>query len=107
MFWLKKILAISPETQVILMTAFADISIAVESIREGALDFIVKPWENEKLTNNGKNCEHRQPGKEKGEDLEIAAKIIGVGNEPATRSNDRRVGGYVAYKEGDRKSGSY
>jgi two-component system response regulator HydG len=49
MFWLKKVLALSPETQVILMTAFADISIAVESIREGALDFIVKPWENEKL----------------------------------------------------------
>src|SRR5688572_25446337 len=41
MFWLKRVLAISPETQVILMTAFADISIAVESIREGALDFIV------------------------------------------------------------------
>jgi two-component system, NtrC family, response regulator HydG len=49
MFWLKKIIATCPETQVILMTAFADISIAVEAIRLGALDFIVKPWENEKL----------------------------------------------------------
>ena len=49
MYWLKKIVGSSPETQVILMTAFADISIAVESIREGALDFVVKPWENEKL----------------------------------------------------------
>lgn len=49
MYWLKKILAISPETQVIPMTSFADISIAVEAIRLGALDFIVKPWENEKL----------------------------------------------------------
>jgi DNA-binding NtrC family response regulator len=49
MFWLKKILSISSETQVILMTAFADISIAVDAIRLGALDFIVKPWENEKL----------------------------------------------------------
>jgi DNA-binding NtrC family response regulator len=49
MFWLKRILAISFETQVILMTAFADISIAVEAIRLGALDFVVKPWENEKL----------------------------------------------------------
>src|SRR6185295_7841247 len=49
MFWLKKILTISAETQVILMTAFADISVAVEAIRLGALDFIVKPWENEKL----------------------------------------------------------
>src|SRR6478609_6207592 len=49
MFWLRKIVALSPDTQVILMTAFADISVAVESIREGALDFVVKPWQNEKL----------------------------------------------------------
>ncbi len=49
LFWLRKILSMSPDTQVILMTAFADIAVAVESIREGALDFIVKPWQNEKL----------------------------------------------------------
>lgn len=48
-FWLRKIVATAPDTQVILMTAFADISVAVESMREGALDFIVKPWQNEKL----------------------------------------------------------
>ncbi|MEO5977380.1 MAG: sigma-54 dependent transcriptional regulator [Chryseolinea sp.] len=49
LFWLKKIISLSPDTQVILMTAFADINVAVESIKEGALDFIVKPWQNEKL----------------------------------------------------------
>ena len=49
LFWLRKILALNPETQVILLTAYADIHIAVESIKEGALDFIVKPWQNEKL----------------------------------------------------------
>ncbi|MBT1705927.1 sigma-54 dependent transcriptional regulator [Fulvivirgaceae bacterium PWU20] len=48
-FWLKKILNHSPDTQVILITAFADIQVAVDSIKEGALDFIVKPWQNEKL----------------------------------------------------------
>lgn len=48
-FWLKRILGLSPDTQVILLTAYADIHVAVESIKEGALDFIVKPWENEKL----------------------------------------------------------
>ena len=48
-FWLKKILEMSPETQVILITAYADIQVAVDSIKEGALDFIVKPWQNEKL----------------------------------------------------------
>lgn len=49
LFWLKKILSLSPETQVVLITAYADIQVAVESIKEGALDFIVKPWQNEKL----------------------------------------------------------
>lgn len=48
-FWLKKILSLSPETQVILLTAHADIQVAVDSMKEGALDFIVKPWQNEKL----------------------------------------------------------
>ncbi len=48
-FWLKKILSFSPETLVILITAYADIQVAVDSMKEGALDFIVKPWQNEKL----------------------------------------------------------
>lgn len=49
LFWLRKILSIKPDTAVIMLTAYADIHLAVESIKEGALDFIVKPWENEKL----------------------------------------------------------
>lgn len=49
LFWLKQILGLSPATQVILLTAYADIHVAVESMKEGALDFIVKPWQNEKL----------------------------------------------------------
>jgi DNA-binding NtrC family response regulator len=48
-FWLKKIKSLTPETQVILLTAYGDIQVAVESMKEGALDFIVKPWQNEKL----------------------------------------------------------
>ena len=49
LFWLKKILSFNPDTQIILLTAYADIHNAVESIKEGALDFIVKPWQNDKL----------------------------------------------------------
>ncbi|HET7179280.1 MAG TPA: sigma-54 dependent transcriptional regulator [Chryseosolibacter sp.] len=48
-FWLKKIRDTNPETQVILLTAYGDIQVAVDSMKEGALDFVVKPWENEKL----------------------------------------------------------
>lgn len=56
MFWLKKILSMSLDTQVILLTAYADIHLAVESIKEGALDFIVKPWQNEKLLSTVKTA---------------------------------------------------
>jgi signal transduction histidine kinase len=52
---------------VILLTAFADIHVAVESIKEGALDFIVKPWQNEKLlaTVKAANTVSREKGKVK------------------------------------------
>lgn len=55
-FWLKKMLSLAPDIQVILITAFAGIEIAVASIKEGALDFIVKPWQNEKLLSTVKTA---------------------------------------------------
>lgn len=48
-YWLSRFLSISPSTPVVLMTAFAEISLAVRGIKEGAADFIVKPWDNNKL----------------------------------------------------------
>jgi len=49
LYWLKRIAAISPSTSVVLMTAYGDIKNAVEAMKRGALDFVVKPWQNEKL----------------------------------------------------------
>jgi two-component system response regulator HydG len=49
MFWLKQILTLDPQQQVVMITAYGDIKLAVEAMKEGAADFIVKPWENEKL----------------------------------------------------------
>jgi two-component system response regulator HydG len=49
LFWLRHILSVNPEQQVIMVTAYGDIKLAVEAMKEGAVDFIVKPWENEKL----------------------------------------------------------
>jgi DNA-binding NtrC family response regulator len=48
-YWLKHVLEINPEIVVILMTAFGEIKLAVEAIKAGAFDFILKPWVNEKL----------------------------------------------------------
>ncbi|MFH6768804.1 sigma-54 dependent transcriptional regulator [Gaetbulibacter aquiaggeris] len=48
-FWLNKIKKMRPEAAVVLMTAYADIDIAIKSLKEGASDFIVKPWKNAKI----------------------------------------------------------
>ncbi len=48
-FWLKKIKEIDENLSVIMITAYGDIDLAVRSLKEGAADFIVKPWHNEKL----------------------------------------------------------
>ena len=47
--WMKKILRQSPGTHVILMTAYGDIELAVRAMKEGATDFVVKPWKNDRL----------------------------------------------------------
>jgi DNA-binding NtrC family response regulator len=47
--WLRRILAADPLAVVILITAYGDVGMAVRAIKEGATDFILKPWQNEKL----------------------------------------------------------
>jgi len=48
-FWLNQIRKQKPETSVILMTAYADIDLAIRGLKEGAADFLMKPWKNEKI----------------------------------------------------------
>jgi two-component system response regulator HydG len=48
-FWLNKIKAYQPNIAVILITAYGDIDLAVKSLKEGATDFMIKPWHNHKL----------------------------------------------------------
>lgn len=48
-FWLNRIKSIAPDTQVVLITAYGDIDLAIRSLKEGASDFIIKPWKNEKI----------------------------------------------------------
>ena len=49
LFWLKEVRKIKPDASVIMITAYGDIDLAVRSLKEGAADFVVKPWHNEKL----------------------------------------------------------
>ena len=49
LYWLREIKSLSPKTEVVLFTAYADIQLAVTGIKEGAADFIVKPFDNGKM----------------------------------------------------------
>jgi len=49
LFWLQKIVEDHPSLSVVMVTAFGDVKLAVEAMKIGAVDFVVKPWENEKL----------------------------------------------------------
>ncbi len=49
MMWLEKILELEPTANVIMITAYADVKTAVNAVKTGAIDFIEKPWRNEKL----------------------------------------------------------
>ena len=49
LYWLERILQIDPDIVVILITAYGDLELAVQAIKMGASDFVLKPWKNEKL----------------------------------------------------------
>lgn len=48
-YWLKEANAKFPQLKVVLFTAYADIDLAVKAMKHGAFDFVVKPWNNDKL----------------------------------------------------------
>lgn len=49
LYWLHEIKHVRPQLPVVLFTAYADIDLAVKGIKDGAIDFIVKPWDNNRL----------------------------------------------------------
>src|SRR6201995_315111 len=61
-YWLRKIKEWKPNVCVIMITAYGDIDLAVRSLKEGANDFIVKPWHNEKLIITIKDLLDKQEG---------------------------------------------
>ncbi len=63
LFWLKEIQSKSPNTRVVLFTAYADIELAVRAMKEGAFDFVVKPWDNIKLLATLQNAYKASKGK--------------------------------------------
>ena len=48
-FWMNEIHQIDPNIAIVLITAYGDVDLAVRAIKEGAFDFVIKPWDNDKL----------------------------------------------------------
>lgn len=49
LFWLRTLKKLHPNTPVVLITAYADIQLAIKGMKSGAADFITKPWDNDEL----------------------------------------------------------
>ncbi|MEO6169195.1 MAG: sigma-54 dependent transcriptional regulator [Chitinophagales bacterium] len=83
LFWLRKIQETKSNVQVIMITAYAGIDLAVRSLKEGAADFVVKPWHNENLIETIKDALRNKetgkptPSKEKKRDSIIGSELIG------------------------------
>ena len=52
----------TPKTRVVMMTAYGDIDLAIKAIKEGAVDFIVKPWDNNKMVSIVTSAFKKSPG---------------------------------------------
>ncbi len=62
LFWLRKIKEIGSDAAIIMITAYGDIDLAVTCLKEGANDFMVKPWHNERLITTIKETLKRKEG---------------------------------------------
>ena len=68
LYWLHEIKKMQPSLPVVLFTAYADIDLAVRGMKEGAADFIVKPWDNTRLVDTlSATCRNSSKGKKKAE----------------------------------------
>jgi DNA-binding NtrC family response regulator len=76
-FWLKKIKDFKSEAIVIMITAYGDIDLAVRSLKEGAADFVVKPWHNEKLIDTLKDALKRKGKSNSAQHIASTSSIIG------------------------------
>lgn len=76
LFWLSEIKKTDASLQVILFTAYADIDLAVRGIKEGAVDFIVKPWDNAKLIETIQNAYELKIADKKGIKVSKEKKVV-------------------------------
>src|SRR5215212_6712524 len=80
-FWLKKIRELKPNICMIMITAYGDIDLAIRSLKEGAFDFVVKPWHNERLISTIKDAlnqkDNKAPSPAKQTDSYLESELLG------------------------------
>lgn len=85
LYFLKEIKKLSPKTVVILMTAFGKVETAVEGLKSGAFDYILKPWDNDKLLETvKKGVEESRKFKKKNIQNETTPHYF-IGNAPSVK----------------------
>ena len=77
LFWLNEIKKQKTDTSVIMITAYGEIDLAVRSLKEGAADFVIKPWHNEKLLSTIKEALKKKESKATASDLGQVDSVIG------------------------------
>lgn len=63
LYWLGRIQELKPDIEVVLFTAYGDVELAVKALKKGAADFILKPWDNDKLKATLRNVYKLQESK--------------------------------------------
>ncbi len=76
-YWLNQIKASGCKAKIIMITAYAEIEVAVRTLKEGANDFIIKPWQNDKLLETINGLLEKSNGAEKKDKLTVNTDIIG------------------------------
>ncbi len=96
MFWLRKIKEIKPDQPVIMNTAYGDIELAVECMKEGAFDFLIKPWQKEKLLATVRNVLEIASSRKKIRQLDETRRVI---SGDLARKKGRLIGDSMAMQQ--------
>ena len=94
-YWLDQILKIDPEAVVILITAYGEVDLAVKAMKNGAVDFVLKPWKNQKLLGTILSAIQLRQSRKEVQKLKVAQQKLSddinqpyvdfVGNSPAVQ----------------------
>jgi DNA-binding NtrC family response regulator len=84
--WLERIHSLDPHTSVVFMTAFGGVSLAVEALKRGAVDFVLKPWQNDKLIATISSAVSLSKARREAADLKVRNSALA--SETAPRTGD-------------------